>query len=149
MKSRARRRCPRALGLQAWVAVGLAASAEASNWAQTTGAPQQNNVVTRIPHPDIWSAKSGSFVGKNDHWTGRKGMAVVTVPYNASTGRQASIFVLGGDSYIRDSQYWEHGGEMLNDVWYTNGIEWYTTRDRELRVRVVEALCICIVNFIA
>ena len=106
----------------------------AANWAQCTGQPAQNNVIPRIPNPDIVSAKSGSFYGKNDHWSSRQGMGYVRVPKNDTTGQPESIFVIGGDSYVRSGQYWQHGGRYMNDVWYTAGIQWHTVWDFEVKV---------------
>jgi hypothetical protein len=117
------------LGLWPWLC-------GASNWAQTTGQPAQDNVIPRIPNPDIVSASSADNPGNNDHWSNRQGMATVVVPFNASTGRLGSVFVFGGNSHIRDSQFWEAGGGYMNDVWLTNGISWKTVYDIDDKVRL-------------
>lgn len=108
--------------------------ADASNWAQTTGPQQQNNVIPRIPNPDVLGSQSGDYPGKNDHWSRRQGQALVIVPANTSAGRVASAFILGGDSYVRDSDFTELSGQFMNDVWYTEGVQWFTGWEAEKKV---------------
>ena len=123
----------------------IAIPINASNWAQTTGYPKQNNIIPRIPNSNIVAVQRGPVWGKNDHWSQRQGMAVVTVPANNSHAHSIadSIFVIGGDSYLRHSTYMEHGGQYKNDVWYTQGVTWNTIPDREARVSCNRGRCLC------
>lgn len=111
-----------ALGLVLWDRV-----VEGSNWAQVTGPQLQDYVIPRNPNRDMFdSTKAGNYPGKNDHWSARRGHAVVVTPKNDSIGVLSRVFILGGDSYVHNSGYLEHGGQYLNDVWYSEGVKWKT-----------------------
>lgn len=140
-RPRRRRRRPMSLAgvLSAAAAAVLACvpvSVEASNWAQATGPQQQNNIVPRIPNPDILMPQPGVYPGKNDHWSRRQGQALVITPANDSTlwGKAAHAFILGGDSFVRDSSYTELSGQYMNDVWHTTGVTWRTVWDTHRKV---------------
>ena len=107
-----------------WLEAGLI---HASNWAQVTGPQMQDYVFSRRPNHDYYdSTKDGYYPGKNDHWSARKGHAVVAVPRDDVRKTLPRVYVLGGDSFVRDSGYLEHGGSYLNDVWYSEGAKWTT-----------------------
>jgi len=98
-----------------------------SNWAQVTGPQLQDYIYSRVPNRDYYdSTKDGVYPGKNDHWSARRGHAIVTVPKDDKIGALARAYILGGDSFVRNSEFLEHGGSYLNDVWYTEGVKWNT-----------------------
>lgn len=95
-----------------------------SNWAQVTGPIQQNNVIPVKPKPGVWHTNPEASPGKDDHWSARKGHAIVVVPYNGTTGQLSAMFVLGGDSFVHDSTSEQHASSLMSDVWYTYGVTW-------------------------
>eukprot|EP00606_Chrysophyceae_sp_TOSAG23-5_P001461 GSChrysophyteH2.ASY1.ANO1.245.1 assembled CDS len=111
----------------------LLQSAEASNWAQTSGEISQNIVFPAIPSPVI------------KHWQARFGHATVVaadVNPNPEVVTLGQVYLMGGDTFsddktIRDmtpgslDTTWEHG--YKNDVWSTSGTEWYTGGDPRAR----------------
>eukprot|EP01039_Chlorochromonas_danica_P008280 gene8280-9129_t len=102
-----------------------------ANWAQSSGEMAQNIAIPYLPAP------------ATPHWSPRFGMAtIVTSTTNLSSS--AYIYVLGGDSYDghntrRNYQAglldysWENG--FKNDVWRTEGTEWYVKGDVRLKTK--------------
>jgi len=82
---------------------------DGSNWAQTTGIPRQNFVLTSNPGPLL------------PHWSAREGFAVAVADAVENVSN-SKVFLVGGDDGTVSNA--KNGGGVRNDVWSTRSDGW-------------------------